>query len=150
MTNSSRYDLARIEAKIDIITNLLLRNHGISASDTTPTSEGVNSAELALVRSFTAKQHVAAQLIMQGWMNRDIATVLNVGENTVKLHVRAVCKKIGTKTRGQAAIILRDIFERMDPNEYMRASGGIPIDWAATYDASVPDNYAPIYRTETE
>lgn len=73
----------------------------------------------------------------------EIASIMGIGENTVKLHVRAVCKKIGVKTRGQAATIASDIFRRADPDEYERLSGGIPITWAKNYEE--PDPFAPIY-----
>lgn len=151
-TNQSfRFDLARIEAKIDIITNLLYQksNWGGSASERSGnTPAAVSAAEFSLLRTMTAKQHVTSQLLIEGWPNKDIADVLGIGENTVKLHVRAVCKKVGTKTRGQAALVMNDIFERIEPDEYKRSSGGIPIDWAKSFDASRPDPYAHIYRKE--
>ena len=147
-TNSSlRFELARLEAKLDIITNLLLQQ-GKNATVTSDASSTVSPAELSLLRTMTAKQHITAQLLIEGWANKNIGDVLNIAENTVKLHVRAVCKKVGTKTRGQAALVMHDILERVDPTEYARSSGGIPIDWARTYDPNVPDQYEALYRKE--
>jgi len=141
-----RYEIARIEAKIDILTNLVLK---MDSPNTAKTSASVSASasEQALVRSLTTKQHVTAQLLIAGWQNKDIAKVINIGENTVKLHVRAVCKKVGTKTRGQAALIMNDIFEKLEPEDYKRASGGIPIDWARTLVSDAQDHYAPLYRS---
>jgi len=145
-----RYDLARLEAKLDIITNLLLTNSANShASEGSGTMAAkLNAAELALLRSLTPKQHATSQGLIMGWMNKSIGTVMNIGENTVKLHVRAVCKKIGCKTRGQAAMVLNDIIEKVSDKDYRQLSGGIPADWARNYDFNADDQYAPIYKKE--
>ena len=140
-------DLARIEAKIDILLNLAYGG-GQNTNATASNETTISPAELSLLRSMTAKQHVTSQLLIEGWSNKDIAHVLNIGENTVKLHVRAVCKKVGTKTRGQAALVLRDIFMSVDPAEYQRSSGGLPVDWASTYVMDNKDPYEKIYRKE--
>ena len=123
-----KFDLARMEAKLDIITNLLLSNSTTASKDVLSQDVKVSAAELSLLRTMTSKQHVTSQLLIEGWSNKSIGEVLNIGENTVKLHVRAVCKKVGTKTRGQAALVLNDIMERVDPTDYQKASGGLPID----------------------
>lgn len=147
LSSSVTSDLARIEAKLDILLNLAYNTKSGDAQATQQVSK-ISPAELSLLRSMTAKQHVTAQLLIEGWPNKDIAYVLGIGENTVKLHVRAVCKKVGTKTRGQAALVLRDIMEAVDPSEYQRSSGGIPIDWAATYIMDSKDPYEKIYRKD--
>ena len=145
MSNTNlRYDIARLEAKLDIITNILLSNNPNSPQQIT---QSVSPSELALCRSMTEKQHVTAQLLIEGWANKDIAYILNIGENTVKLHVRAVCKKVGTKTRGQAAMVMRDIMDRITPEDYQRSSGGLPIDWGHNLKKGEPDPHAAIYLT---
>lgn len=144
-----KFDLARIEAKLDIITNLLLSNSTANQSSVLAQDVKVSAAELSLLRTMTSKQHVTSQLLIEGWSNKDIGQVLNIGENTVKLHVRAVCKKVGTKTRGQAALVLNDIMERVDPTDYQKASGGLPIDWGKTLEVG-NDPHAAIYRREGE
>lgn len=142
-----KFDLARIEAKLDIITNLLLSNSTATSKDVLSPEVKVSAAELSLLRTMTSKQHVTSQLLIEGWSNKDIGQVLNIGENTVKLHVRAVCKKVGTKTRGQAALVLNDIFERVDPSDYQKSSGGLPVDWAKNLEVG-NDPHAAIYRRE--
>lgn len=147
LTTTLISDIARIEAKLDILLNLAYG--GGQATNVAASKEAtISPAELSLLRSMTAKQHVTAQLLIEGWSNKDIAHVLNIGENTVKLHVRAVCRKVGTKTRGQAALVLRDIFMNVNPAEYQRSSGGLPVDWASTYNMDVKDPYEKIYRKE--
>ena len=151
MSNDTlRYDIARLEAKLDIITNLLLTNSGNSHAPETNGTMAVklNAAELALLRSLTPKQHAASQGLIMGWMNKTIGEVMGIGENTVKLHVRAVCKKIGCKTRGQAAMVLNDIIEKVSDKDYRQLSGGIPADWARNYNFDAEDQYAPIYKKE--
>ena len=143
---SLKFDIARLEAKLDIITNLLLTSGKGTAVDALSQDVKISAAEMSLLRTMTSKQHVTSQLLIEGWSNKDIAKVLNIGENTVKLHVRAVCKKVGTKTRGQAALVLNDIIERVDPTDYQKSSGGLPVDWGKTYET--PDPYAAIYRRE--
>ena len=144
-----KFDLARMEAKLDIITNLLLSNSTTASKDVLSQDVKVSAAELSLLRTMTSKQHVTSQLLIEGWSNKSIGEVLNIGENTVKLHVRAVCKKVGTKTRGQAALVLNDIMERVDPTDYQKASGGLPIDWGKTLEVG-NDPHAAIYRREGE
>jgi DNA-binding CsgD family transcriptional regulator len=144
-----KFDLARMEAKLDIITNLLLSNSTATSKDILSQDVKVSAAELSLLRTMTSKQHVTSQLLIEGWSNKSIAEVLNIGENTVKLHVRAVCKKVGTKTRGQAALVLNDIFERVDSTDYQKSSGGLPVDWARNLEIG-NDPHAAIYRRETE
>lgn len=142
-TESLRFDLARIEAKLDIVLQAVVKQGGGEISG--HILDGLKTSELALLRSLTTKQHVALQLVMQGCKNADISDIMGIGENTVKLHVRAVCKKIGVKTRGQAATIASDIFRRCDPREYNNLSGGLPLDWAANLNPEEEDQYAPLY-----
>ena len=140
-----KFELARMEAKIDILTALVMRSDNkevINRVDTPSTA-----SEHALCRSMTIKQHVTVQLLILGRANKEIAEIINIGENTVKLHVRAVCKKIGCKTRGQAALVMSEILSRMDPSEYERSSGGLPVDWASNLSDHSTDKYAALYRT---
>lgn len=148
-TNESlRFDIARLEAKLDIILNHIIGQSGggggVSANSVQ--AGELNAAELSLLRNMTTKQHVVLQLLIQGLRNQDIAPIMNIGENTVKLHVRSVCKKFGVKTRGQAAMFGQDILDRADPQEYQRLSGGLPLDWSE--DLTVPDEYAPLYAAQ--
>ena len=140
-----KFELARMEAKIDILTALVMRSDNkevINSIDKPSTA-----SEHALCRSMTIKQHVTVQLLILGCANKDIAKIINIGENTVKLHVRAVCKKVGCKTRGQAALVMSEILTRMDPSEYERSSGGLPVDWASNLSDHSTDKYAALYRT---
>ena len=140
-------DLARLEAKLDILLNLAYTSAN-QVKLSPHVNEKISPAELSLLRNMTAKQHVTAQLLVEGWSNKDIAHVLGIGENTVKLHVRAVCKKVGTKTRGQAALVFRDIMSSVEPSEYQRSSGGLPVDWGTSHAMDSKDPYEKIYRKD--
>jgi len=148
MNESLRFDIARLEAKLDIILNHIIgQSGGGGGSSGNPIKAGeLNAAELSLLRNMTTKQHVVLQLLIGGLRNQDIAPIMGIGENTVKLHVRSVCKKFGVKTRGQAAMFGQDILNRADAEEYQRLSGGLPLDWSE--DLSVPDEYAPLYAAQ--
>lgn len=139
-----RYELARLDAKLDIIINQLMS--GASSSPSASNRGGtISTSEIALMRSMTTKQHCTLQLVEIGARNQDIAAILDVAENTVKLHVRAICKKMGVKNRQQAATVAHDIYRNIDPTEYERLSGGIPLDWSDHVKEGVADPYAPLY-----
>ena len=145
MSNDSlRYEIARLDAKVDLILNHIMNtNNGASNNQNNVTS--VSTGEIALLRGMTVKQHCALQLVECGLRNQDIAQVLNVAENTVKQHVRSICKQMGVKNRAQAATVAHDIFANIDPSEYERLSGGIPLTWASQLQPNVEDQYYPLY-----
>lgn len=145
MTNDSlRYEIARLDAKVDIILNHIMNNNFNNNGASIPTSN-VSTGEIALMRGMTTKQHCTLQLVECGLRNQDIALVLNVAENTVKAHVRAICKQMGVKNRGQAATVAHDIYAAIDPKEYERLSAGIPLDWASQLQPGVDDIYFHLY-----
>ena len=139
-----RYEIARLDAKLDIIINQLM-NGASSPSSALNTGDKLSTSEIALMRSMTTKQHCSLQMLTMGARNQDIAAVLDVAENTVKLHVRAVCKKMSVKNRQQAATVAHDIYNNIDAEEYERLSRGIPLGWAHHLKEGVPDPYAPLY-----
>ena len=145
MTNDSlRYEIARLDAKVDLILNHIMNNNN-GASNTNKDVTSVSTGEIALLRGMTVKQHCTLQLVECGLRNQDIAQVLNVAENTVKQHVRSICKQMGVKNRAQAATVAHDIFSNVDPHEYERLSGGIPLSWASQLKPDVEDSYYPLY-----
>lgn len=56
----------------------------------------------------TAKQIEVLRLVSQGMSNKQIAIELNMTEVTVKMHMRNICNRLGTKNRTQAAMLARD------------------------------------------
>lgn len=67
-----------------------------------------NSESKSLVDNtyqLTARETDILRYITKGYSNKDIAQELGIVDGTVKLHVRAILKKLGVKSRVQAAIV---------------------------------------------
>jgi DNA-binding NarL/FixJ family response regulator len=52
----------------------------------------------------TDRENEVLRLVAQGKANKEIARLLNIGENTVKTHVRRILVKLNMQSRTQAAI----------------------------------------------
>jgi ATP/maltotriose-dependent transcriptional regulator MalT len=52
----------------------------------------------------TKREREVLELICQGLTNREIGRTLYIEETTVKAHVRAICKKLGVRSRTEAAM----------------------------------------------
>ena len=101
----------------------------------------------------TVKQHATMQLLMEGMSNLDIANVLGVTDNTVKVHVRTIARKMGVKTRNQISLRAYAALEEMSEEEYSRLSGGLLKTWGAYMKAAGPsgwksDPLAHLYRND--
>jgi DNA-binding NarL/FixJ family response regulator len=59
------------------------------------------------VAELTPQQFRVLHLLSKGKLNKQIAHELSVGEATVKAHVTAILKKLGVRSRTQAAIAAR-------------------------------------------
>ena len=58
--------------------------------------------------NLTHRQHQVLELIQKrGACNKSIAKILNIAESTVKLHVTAILKKFGVRTRTQLCTIAK-------------------------------------------
>ena len=150
MNDNLRMDMARLEAKMDVIISMLQHQRGATndASLNSELSTALTVSESALLRRLTIKQHCVAQLVQRGWKNADIGELMGVTENTVKLHVSAVGKKMGLKTRGQIAVAFRDICSKASSGEYEAASGGLPMNWGETAHIGMVDSLAPLYAPQ--
>jgi DNA-binding NarL/FixJ family response regulator len=62
------------------------------------------SAEPDARWTLTPRQHEVLALLMQGKANRDIADVLGLSENTVKVHVAAIFRALGVSSRTEAML----------------------------------------------
>ena len=78
-------------------TSLLAR---AAVSKTTPVTQKKNNAYQLTPREMDILSHIA-----KGESNKHIASELGIVDGTVKLHVRKVLKKLGVKTRVQAALL---------------------------------------------
>jgi DNA-binding NarL/FixJ family response regulator len=77
-----------------------------------PEAEGDNGTGMPgdfarRVSELTPQQFRVLTLLAKGKLNKQIAHELSVGEATVKAHVTAILKKLGVRSRTQAAIAAR-------------------------------------------
>lgn len=66
----------------------------------------VTSSKLA---SLTPQQFRVLTMVCDGLLNKQIAFELDVSEATVKAHITAIFRKLGVRTRTQAALLLRQM-----------------------------------------
>lgn len=56
--------------------------------------------------NFTTRQKEVSKYLVTGTANKEIAEALGVQVVTIKMHVRAICQRLGVKNRTQAALAL--------------------------------------------
>jgi DNA-binding NarL/FixJ family response regulator len=59
--------------------------------------------------SLTPQQFRVLTMVCEGLLNKQIANELSVSEATVKAHVTAIFRKLGVRTRTQAALLLQQM-----------------------------------------
>ena len=75
----------------------------IAASVTEHEHQGLDA--IARISSLTPAQLRVFVLLSQGFMNKQIASDMNISEATVKAHVTTVYKKLGVRSRTQAVLV---------------------------------------------
>src|SRR5690606_21810421 len=78
------------------------------AEDSAPVSEEAKAAGAGLA-SLTPQQFRVLTMVCEGLLNKQIAYELSVSEATVKAHVAAIFRKLGVRTRAQAALLLQQM-----------------------------------------
>jgi DNA-binding NarL/FixJ family response regulator len=145
--------LDRIEWKLDQILAALLSRQGEGTSTNTTPSNGTHrpSADEYLPM-MTVKQHAVLQMLLSGKSNQDIADRFGVTDNTAKVYVRTIAKKLDVNTRAQIVMRTLEAFNKIDDSSYRMLAGGLPKDWDDNY--ADPDPFADLYRkndgTESE
>ncbi|PSC02526.1 hypothetical protein SLNSH_23655, partial [Alsobacter soli] len=66
----------------------------------------------ARLASLTEMQRIVLALIALGRLNKQIAHICGIGEATVKAHVSAVLRHLGTRSRTEAAVSYAVFLER--------------------------------------
>ena len=59
--------------------------------------------------SLTPQQFRVLTMVCDGLLNKQIAYELSVSEATIKAHVTAIFRKLGVRTRTQAALLLQQM-----------------------------------------
>lgn len=72
------------------------------ATQTTMEKSGSDGADLS------EKELFVLRLAADGLTNKEIARDMDASEVTVKMHMRAICKKLGARNRAHAAMISRE------------------------------------------
>ena len=147
MNDNLRLDIARLEAKVDMLVQLAMGGNN-KLPDSKANHSQLNIAEASLLRRLTIKQHCVSQLLIEGWKNAEIAELMGVSDNTIKLHVSAVAKKMGVKMRTQIAMSFTEITNKASDSEYEQASGGIPKSWGKNAEIGMEDKFAPLYAPQ--
>ena len=65
--------------------------------------DGLQKKVHVRVPLLTNREREILSLVGRGQVNKDIAATLSISENTVKVHMRNVMKKVCLHTRGEAA-----------------------------------------------
>lgn len=78
------------------------------AEEAAALSEDVRAASEGLA-SLTPQQFRVLTMVCEGLLNKQIAYELSVSEATVKAHVTAIFRKLGVRTRTQAALLLQQM-----------------------------------------
>ncbi|MGE8501365.1 response regulator transcription factor ErdR [Pseudomonas berkeleyensis] len=78
------------------------------AEEAAPVSAEAKAASAGLA-SLTPQQFRVLTMVCEGLLNKQIAYELNVSEATVKAHVTAIFRKLGVRTRTQAALLLQQL-----------------------------------------
>ncbi|MNM51232.1 Transcriptional regulatory protein DegU [compost metagenome] len=78
------------------------------ADAVTELSDEVRAASAGL-SSLTPQQFRVLTMVCEGLLNKQIAYELSVSEATVKAHVTAIFRKLGVRTRTQAALLLQQM-----------------------------------------
>jgi RNA polymerase sigma factor (sigma-70 family) len=55
--------------------------------------------------ALSRREHEVFELLAHGMTNREIADTLYISETTVKVHVRHILKKLGVRSRTEAALV---------------------------------------------
>ena len=133
--------LDRVEWKLD---QILMKLSDISTSNVSPqpSLESHNTVKPEVVlHPFTTKQHAVLQMVIRGAGNQEIGERLKVTDNTAKVHVRTIAKKLNVKQRTEIAVKTIDAFKEIDEESYIMLSGGLPKDWDTNYDKDGGDPY---------
>jgi len=139
--------LDRIEFKLDQILAALLRQGAGTYTNTTHSNETRHQTD-AYLPPMTTKQHAVLQMLLNGKSNQDIADRFGVTDNTAKVYVRSIAKKLGVNTRAQIVAHTLQAFNSIDDSSYRMIAGGLPKDWDANF--VMPDPFADLYARKDD
>lgn len=117
----------------------------------TPSQQIAALTDGSVLKMMTTKQHAAMQMwLYSGMKMADMARRMNCSRNTARLHLKALWTKMGTEDRDVVSSRLLPILEVASDAEYAEWSGGLPKNWAATYQSGGIDPYLSLYIKSKE
>ncbi|MEY2591545.1 MAG: hypothetical protein QOJ67_3529 [Acidimicrobiaceae bacterium] len=88
---------------LELIAGRIRRRHGPARFDGAPSARSIEAG--SVVRDLLSEgQCRILMLISEGCSNREIAARIHLSENTVKSHIQEIFRKLGVRTRVEAAI----------------------------------------------
>ena len=138
----SSNQMDRIEFKLD----QLLAAHAVSAHVKKVYANDAESGVWDDLHRFTPKQHAALQMLLHGQSNADIAERMGVSQNTAKVHVRGIAKKLGVNKRGEIMARMARQYETIDDDAYRVLTGGLPKNWHLEFDEDVQCPWRHLYE----
>ena len=73
--------------------------------DAAPPEAETEDAETSAIRRLTPREREIVDQLVEGRSNKQIAKELEINEGTVKVHLKAVLRKLGVANRTQAALL---------------------------------------------
>lgn len=146
--------LNRIEWKLDQLLAAFANNARVSMAEPSGAYKPDASRELLhqpqrdALPPMTVKQHAVLQMLLRGATNLEIAERFRVTENTSKVYVRTIARKLGVNTRAQIVMRTLTPFNAIDGNSYMLLAHGLPKTWDQDY--SEPDPFYDLYTRAKE
>lgn len=142
--------LNRIEYKLDQILAALLRGAHTSGGGKESTTSNNHTAQQTddYLPAMTVKQHAVLQMLLAGKTNQHIADRFGVTDNTAKVYVRSIAKKLGVNTRAQIVAKTLTAYNSIDEPSYRMIAGGLPKDWDQNY--VMPDPFAELYARKDD
>ena len=127
--------LDRIEWKLDTILQKLPGLEGLSQQLglSTLKKDAADRPEVVL-HSFTTRQHCVLQMVLRSASNKEIGDRMRITENSAKVHVRTIAKKLKVNTRSQIILATIEAVKEIDDESYRVLSGGIPKWWDARHE----------------
>ena len=120
--------LSKLEGQVELLVRLM-SDRNWPPAEAPPSGKGNEE----MMREFTPKQHAVMQMIASGVSTQEMAAVMEVAESTVKVHIRGIMKRTGTRTRAQIAMWFERSKDDCDAQNY-ETFAGIPQDWYENLD----------------
>jgi DNA-binding NarL/FixJ family response regulator len=111
VTRALRYGAAGVLAKGEGLSRLLLALESVTAGQTWAGRQAIARALTGLQRrrshagpSLTPREQQLLTLLGDGYRNKELASLLRIKEQTVKVHLHSLFRKLNVRTRVEAAL----------------------------------------------